>query len=73
MEQVVALTSVFAANPQKQQAWAGFLRKHQLTGMDLDLMAVVEILQVFLIPVSAAVRRSKLFGGNWAGGRWTST
>ena len=26
VEQVVALTSVFAANPQKQQAWAGFLR-----------------------------------------------
>jgi hypothetical protein len=72
VEQVVALTSVFAANPQKQQAWAGFLRKHQLTGMDLDLMAVVELLQVFLIPVSAALSRSELFGDNWVDGKWTS-
>jgi hypothetical protein len=72
VEQVVALTSVFAANSQKQQAWAGFLRKHQLTGMDLDLMAVVELLRVFLLPVSAAGSHSELFVGNWANGKWTS-
>ena len=72
VEQVVALTALFAANPQKQQAWAGFLRKHPLTGMDLDLMAVVELLRVFLLPVSSAGSRSELFGGNWSGGRWTS-
>jgi Nucleotidyl transferase AbiEii toxin, Type IV TA system len=72
VEEVVALTALFAANPQKQQAWAGFLRKHQLAGMDLDLMVVVELLRVFLLPVSGAGSRGDVFVGNWAGHRgWT--
>ena len=37
-----------------------------MTGMELDLMAVVELLRVFLLPVSAAGSRSELFVGNWS-------
>ena len=82
---VVALTPLFAADAQKQQAWRAFLRKHQslakpLLGTrrfangtriatELSLMEVVEIIQEFLLPVSAIASSGEVFSGRWVGGQ----
>jgi hypothetical protein len=65
-DEVVALTEAFAGNPQKQQAWRGFLRKHQL-GTELELGAVVKRLDAFLMPVSGAANRGEPFASKWDG------
>jgi predicted nucleotidyltransferase component of viral defense system len=66
---VVALTPLFAADAQKQQAWRAFLRKHQLMENELNLMEVVEIIQEFLLPVSALAREGEVLSGRWIGGQ----
>ena len=66
---VVALTPLFAADAQKQQAWRAFLRKHPSIEIELSLMEVVEIIQEFLLPVSAIVREGEVFSGRWVGGQ----
>jgi predicted nucleotidyltransferase component of viral defense system len=64
IDEVVALTEAFAGNPQKQQAWRGFLRKHQL-GTELELGVVVKRLDTFLMPVSGAANRGEPFASKW--------
>jgi predicted nucleotidyltransferase component of viral defense system len=62
---VVALTPLFAADIQKQQAWKAFLRKHQLVTTELNLIEVVKIIQEFVLPVSIVVSRGESFVGHW--------
>jgi predicted nucleotidyltransferase component of viral defense system len=66
---VVALTPLFTADAQKQQAWKAFLRKHPSIATELSLMEVVEIIQEFLLPVSAIAREGEVFSGRWIGGQ----
>ena len=83
---VVALTPLFAADAQKQQAWRAFLRKHPSLALakplpqqkpllgtriatELSLMEVVEIIQDFLLPVSAIASSGQVFSGRWVGGQ----
>jgi Nucleotidyl transferase AbiEii toxin, Type IV TA system len=63
---VVALTPLFAADAQKQQAWKAFLRKHQLGTTELGLIDVVEKIQEFVMPVSIVASRGETFIGQWA-------
>jgi predicted nucleotidyltransferase component of viral defense system len=63
--EVVALTPLFTTDSQKQQAWKAFLRKHQLVANELSLMEVVEIIQGFVLPISATASRRELFIGQW--------
>jgi predicted nucleotidyltransferase component of viral defense system len=66
---VVALTPLFAADAQKQQAWRAFLRKHPSIATELSLMEVVAIIQDFLLPVSAIASSGEVFSGKWVGGQ----
>jgi predicted nucleotidyltransferase component of viral defense system len=63
--EVVALTPLFTNDAQKQQAWKAFLRKHQLVANELNLIEVAEIIQEFILPVSAMVSSGELFFGQW--------
>lgn len=65
LSEIVALTPLFAADSQKQQAWKAFLRKHQLMTTELSLMEVAERIQGFIMPVSVVVNSGKLFVGKW--------
>jgi predicted nucleotidyltransferase component of viral defense system len=65
LSEVVALTPLFAADSQKQQAWKAFLRKHQLMTTELSLIEVAERIQKFIMPVSVVVNSGKLFVGKW--------
>jgi predicted nucleotidyltransferase component of viral defense system len=65
LAEVVALTPLFAADAQKQQAWKAFLRKHRLMTIELSLMDVAEIIQRFVMPVSTVVNSGELFIGKW--------
>jgi predicted nucleotidyltransferase component of viral defense system len=65
LAEVVALTPLFAADSQKQQAWKAFLRKHQLMETELSLMEVAEIIRGFVMPVSVVVNNGELFVGKW--------
>ncbi len=70
IDEVVALASVFVDSPLRQQAWRAFLRKNRLV-LDLDLVAVMALLEVFLLPVSVAMARDNRFFGRWnREGRW---
>ncbi len=60
---VVALTELFAADVQKQQAWRAFLRKQQLGDVELSLMEVAAKIQDFLLPVSLVVGKKGVFVG----------
>jgi predicted nucleotidyltransferase component of viral defense system len=64
---VVALTSLFAADVQKQQAWRAFLRKQQLGDGELSLTEVAAKIQDFLLPVSLVVGKKEVFVGSWDG------
>jgi predicted nucleotidyltransferase component of viral defense system len=65
LAEVVALTPLFAADSQKQQAWKAFLRKHQLMTTELSLMEVADRIQGFIMPVSVVVNSGELFVGKW--------
>lgn len=67
LDEVVALTPLFTADSQKQQAWKAFLRKHELVTIELSLIEVVIIIQEFLLPVSTVVGRGEIFVGHWNG------
>jgi predicted nucleotidyltransferase component of viral defense system len=64
---VVALTPLFTTDVQKQQAWKAFFRKHQLVANELSLTEVVEIIQKFILPVSAMVSKGEFFVRQWDG------
>jgi predicted nucleotidyltransferase component of viral defense system len=64
LDEVVALTAAFAGSLSKQQAWRGFLRKHQL-GTDLELAIVVARIAEFLMPVSVAASSGERFALRW--------
>lgn len=67
----LALTPEFAAAPQKQAQWRGFLSKSGPTAAWPNLGQVVERMAHFLGPVIAAARRGSPPGINWpAGGPW---
>jgi predicted nucleotidyltransferase component of viral defense system len=70
LSDVVAWTSLFSADSQKQQAWQAFLRKQQLIIPELDLMTVAVKIQEFLLPVSAVVNKKEAFVGSWDTKSW---
>jgi hypothetical protein len=70
----VALTADFAAIPEKQVQWTGFLRKNRLTNAPRELAAVIERLAGFLGPILEAVRERRDPPARWpAGGPWQAT
>jgi predicted nucleotidyltransferase component of viral defense system len=70
----LALTADFAAIPEKQAQWAGFLRKNRLTNAPRELAPVIERLAGFLGPILEAVRGRQDPPARWpAGGPWQAT
>jgi hypothetical protein len=70
----VALTTDFAAIPEKQAQWTGFLRKNRLTNAPRELAPVIERLAGFLGPILEAVRERRDPPARWpAGGPWQAS
>lgn len=67
----LALTADFAALPDKQAQWRGFLRKNGLATAPTQFGTVVARVAEFLDPVIVASRRAAAFGDTWPpGGPW---
>jgi predicted nucleotidyltransferase component of viral defense system len=65
LSEVVALSPLFIADPQKQQAWKAFLRKHQLATAELTLVEVAKKIEEFVLPVSMVASKGNIFTGQW--------
>jgi hypothetical protein len=73
-EPPVALTMTFGADTEKQTQWRGFLRKDRLADAPQQLSVVVVAIAGMILPIWAALRTEKSFGGHWPpGGPWRVT
>lgn len=62
------LTPSFAAQPERQRQWTGFLRQARLDP-EIRLDQVVEDVARFVMPVSAAAARGETFERTWEPGK----
>lgn len=62
------LSESFAAHPQKQMQWQGFLKKNRLEA--LPLVQIVAALHQFLMPPLGALASGQDFGGIWNREAW---
>jgi Nucleotidyl transferase AbiEii toxin, Type IV TA system len=70
----LALAADFAAIPEKQAQWTGFLRKNRLTNVPRELAPAIKTLADFLAPILEAVRERRTPPARWAArGPWQAT
>jgi len=68
----VALTEEFSKNPDKQVQWNAFLKTRKLENATMDLSAVIEEIERFLMPPLKAAATGSPLMKNWpAGGPWS--
>ncbi len=68
---LVALTSAFSADRDKQDQWRGFLRKSRLLGAPQELSDATKAIAGFVGPILDALRSGQTFAGRWPpGGAW---
>lgn len=67
----LALRAEFYENADKQKQWQGFVRKSKLDTAGHDLAAIVDVLQDFLLPPTAALVKGQPFDMIWpTAGPW---
>ena len=71
MDEPIALTPEFSANPQKQAQWAGFIRRMKLHDVP-SLPEIVDQLREFLMPAMRAAAMREDWHSKWlaSGGKW---
>lgn len=65
----LALTDEFCNDKGKQTQWSAFLRKNRLEGMT-ELREVIELLQMFFLPIIAASQQNQTLSAQWKAARW---
>jgi hypothetical protein len=66
----LALTADFAEDPNKRTQWKAFLRRSQVSDVELALAEVVATIGAFLLPVLRAASASATLGTWPPGGPW---
>lgn len=61
----IAFTSAFTSDAGKRVQWNAFVKRNRLTGEGTTLQEVVEVLQIFLLPVLKAVASDQVFTSTW--------
>jgi predicted nucleotidyltransferase component of viral defense system len=70
----IALTTAFAEVEGKRAQWAGFIRRNRLAAAPAELVAVIDGIAGFVVPVLAAAARGEVFAGRWPpGGPWEAS
>ncbi|HUT03245.1 MAG TPA: nucleotidyl transferase AbiEii/AbiGii toxin family protein [bacterium] len=70
--QPVALTEAFTKDSSKQAQWSAFLRRTRIVDAPNELANVIELVSLFLLPVSNALASGDTFDRTWsAPGPWS--